>query len=75
MKCIMEWMTEDEGDLGILRFVADDIPLWHGVDPNKINCTMLLRENKSLASAILDLGEQMQNMEQMLGIFVKSMCR
>ena len=27
---------------------------------------MLQRENKSLPSAILDLGEQMQKMEQML---------
>ena len=30
---------------------------------------MLLRENKSLASAILDLGEQMQKMEEMLRDF------
>ena len=52
----MEWMTEDEGDLGIPHFVADNISWWYPVDPKKINCAMLLRENKSLASAILDLG-------------------
>ena len=39
----------------------------HDPHPKKINCEMLLRENKFLASAILDLGEQMQKMEQMLG--------
>ena len=49
-------MTEDEGDLGIPNFVADNISWWYPVDPKKINCAMLLRENKSLASAILDLG-------------------
>ena len=59
IKCIMEWMTEDKGDLGIPHFVADNISRWYPVDPNKINFAMLLRENKSLASAILDLGEQM----------------
>ena len=65
----MEWMTEDEGDLGIPHFVADNISWWYPVDPNKIKCAMLLRENKSLASAILYLGEQMQKMEQMLRNF------
>ena len=25
IKCIMEWMTVDEGDMGIPHFVADDI--------------------------------------------------
>ena len=59
-------MTEDEGDLGIQHFIADNISWWYPIDPNKPNCAMLLRENKSLESAILDLGEQMQKMEQML---------
>ena len=62
----MEWMTEDEGDLGIPHFVADNISRWYPADPNKINCAMFMRDNKSLASAILDLGEQVQKMEQML---------
>ena len=78
IKCIMEWMTEDEGALGVPHFVADNISWWYPVDGKKINCAMLLRENKSLASAIiLDLGEQMQKMEQMLrdGTFVKGMRR
>ena len=62
-------MTEDEGDLGTPHFVADNISWWYPVDPKKINCAMLLRENKSLASAILDFGEQMQKMEQILRDF------
>ena len=33
---------------------------------------MLLRENKSLASAILDLGEQIQQMKQMLRVFCQN---
>ena len=33
---------------------------------------MLLREDKSLASAILDLGEHMQKMEQMLQNFCQN---
>ena len=65
----MEWMTEDEGDLGIPHFVADNIPWWCLADPKKINCALLLRETKSLENAILDLGEQMQKMEQMLRDF------
>ena len=69
LKCIMEWMTEDEGDLGIPHFVANNISWWYPLHPKKINCAMLLREKKSLASAILDLGEQMQTMEQMLRDF------
>ena len=73
IKCIMEWITEDEGDLGITHFVADNISCWYPVDPKKINCAMLLGENKSLASAILDLGEPMQKMEHMLRDFCKSM--
>ena len=74
IKCIMEWMTEDEGDLGI-HFVTDNISWWYPVDPKKINSAMLLRENKSLASAILDLGDQMQKMEQMLRDFCQIMCQ
>ena len=69
LKCIMEWMTEDEGGLDIPNFVADNISWWYPVDPKKINCAMLLRENKFLASAIPDLGEQMKKMEQMLRDF------
>ena len=72
----MKWMIEDEGDLGIPHFVAANISWCHPVDPKKINCAMLLREsaillreNKSLASAILYLCEQMQKMEQMLRDF------
>ena len=42
------------------------------VDQRKINCEMLLRENKSLASAILDLGEQIQKMKQMLQNFCQN---
>ena len=69
IKCILEWMMEDEGDTGIPNFVADNIPWLFPVDPKKINCEMLLRENKSSASAILDLGEEMQKTEQMLRDF------
>ena len=58
IKCILDWMLEDEGDTGIPHFVADSISRLYPVDPKKINCAMLPRENKSLASAILDLGEQ-----------------
>ena len=59
------------GDLGIPHFVADNISWWYPVDQKKKNCAMLLRENKSLASAILDLDKQMQKMEQMLPDFCK----
>ena len=59
-------MTEDEGDPGVPHFVGDNISWWYPVDKKKIKCAMLLRENKSLASAILDLGEQMQKMEQII---------
>ena len=69
IKCIMEWMTEDEDDTGIAHFVADNISWWNPVDPKKIDGAMLQRGNKSPASAILDLGEQMQKMEQMLHYF------
>ena len=58
-------MLEDEADTGIPHFVTDNISWLYPVDPKKINCEMLLRENKSLASAILDLGEQIQQMKQM----------
>ena len=54
IKCIQEWMMEDEGDMGIPQFVTDNISWWYHVDPNKIYCTMLQRDNKSLASAVLD---------------------
>ena len=60
----MEWMTEDEGGIAIPYFVADNISWCDPVDPKKFNCAMLQRENKSMASAILDLGEKMQKMEQ-----------
>ena len=63
---------EDEDDTDIPHFVADNISWWYPVDSKKINCSMLLRENKSLASAILDLGEQMQKMEQILWDFCKN---
>ena len=56
IKCISDWMLEDEGDTGITHFVADNISWLYPVDPKKINCAKLPRENKSLASAILDLG-------------------
>ena len=72
IKCIMEWMTEDEGDTGIPHFVADNISWWYPVDPKKINsCALLQREFKSQASAILDLVEQMQKIEQIYEIYVK----
>ena len=58
-------MTEDEGDTGIPHFIADNISWWYPVDQKKINGGML-KENKCLASAILNLEEQMQEMEQML---------
>ena len=60
---------EDEGDTGIPHFVADNISWLYPVDSKMINCAMLLRANKSLASAILDLGEQIQKMKQMLRDF------
>ena len=63
--CIFDWMLEDDADTGIPHFVADNISWLYPVDPKKINCVMLLRENKSLASAIMDLGEQIQQMKQM----------
>ena len=65
-------MLEDEGDTGIPHFVADKISWLYPVDPKKINCAMLLRENKSLASAILDLGEQIQKMKQMVRDFFQN---
>ena len=63
LKCILDWMLEDEADTGIPHFVADNIAWLYPVDPKKIDCAMLLRENKSLASAILDLGEHIQQMK------------
>ena len=60
LKCILDWMLEDEADTGITHFVADNISWLYPVDPKKINCAMLLEENKSLASAILDLVEQIR---------------
>ena len=69
IKCILGWMLEDEADTWIPHFVADNISWLYLVDPKKINFAMLLRENKSLASAILDLGEQIQQMKQMLRDF------
>ena len=71
----MEWMTEDKGDLGIPHFVADNISWWYPVDPKKINCAMLLTENKSRASKILDLGEKMKKTSKCCGTFVKNMRR
>ena len=65
-------MLEDEGDTGIPHFVTDNISRLYSVDPKEINCAMLLRDNKSLASAILDIGEQMQKMEQMLRDFCQN---
>ena len=62
-------MLENDGDTGIPHFVADNLSWLYPVHPKKINCAMLLRETKSLASAILDTGEQMQKMEQMLRNF------
>ena len=32
IKCIIEWMTEDEGDLGFQHFPADNISWWYPVD-------------------------------------------
>ena len=58
-------MTEDEDVLGIPHFVADNTSWWYPVDPKKINCAMSQRGNKSLASAILDLREQMQKISLM----------
>ena len=65
-------MLEDEVDTGIPHFVADNISWLYPVDPNKIDCAMLLWENKSLAYTILDIGEQMQKMEQMLRDFCQN---
>ena len=72
IKCILVLMLEDEADTGTPHFVAHNISWLYPVDPKKINCAMLLRENKSLASAILDLGEQMQKMKQMLRDFCQN---
>ena len=72
IKCILDWMLEDEADTGIPHFVADNISCLYPVDPKKINFAMLLRENKSLASAVLDLGEQIQQMKQMLRDFCQN---
>ena len=71
-KCIIEWVTEDKGDTRIPHFVVDNISSWFPFDPKKFNGAMLQRENKYLASAIQDLGEQMQKMEQMLSDFCKN---
>ena len=46
--------------MAIPHFVADNISWWYPVVPKKINGAMLQRENKFLASAILDIGEQTQ---------------
>ena len=72
IKCILDWMLDDEADTGIPHFVADNISWLYPVDPKKINCAMFQRENKSLASAILDLGEQIQQMKQMLRDFCQN---
>ena len=72
VKCILDWILEDEGDTGIPHFVADNISWLYPVDPKKFNCAMLLRENKSPASAILDLAEQIQKMKQMPRDFCKN---
>ena len=72
IKCILDWILEDEGDSGIPHFVADNISWLYPVDPKKINCAMLLRKNKSLASAIRDLDEQIQKMTQMLQDFCEN---
>ena len=64
IKCILDWMLDDEGDTGIPHFVVDNISWLYSVAPRKINCAMLPRENKSLASAILDLREQIQKLNQ-----------
>ena len=68
----LQRMIEDEGDTGIPNFVADNISWLDPVDLTKINLAILLRENKSLASAILDLGEHIQKMEQMLENFCQN---
>ena len=59
INCIMEWMEEDEDKPGITHFVADNISWWYPVDPKEINCAILQRENQSLASAVLGLGEKL----------------
>ena len=50
--------------------MADNISWLYPVDPKKMNCSLLLRGNKSFAFAILD--EQMQKMEQMLRDFCQN---
>ena len=40
IKCILDWILEDEADTGIPHFVADNISWLYPVDP-KINCAML----------------------------------
>ena len=72
IKCILDWLLEDKADTGIPHFVADNTSWLYPVDPKKINCAMLLRENESLASAILDLGEQIQQIKQMLRDFCQN---
>ena len=72
IKFILDWMLEDAVHTGIPHFVADNISWMHPVDPKKIICVLLLRKNKSLASVILDIGEQMQNMKQMLRDFCQN---
>ena len=73
IKCILNWILEDEGDTEIPHFVADNKSWLYPFDPKKVNCAMLLRDSKSLASEILDIGEQMQKIEQLLRTFVKIM--
>ena len=72
IKCILDWMLEDEGESAITHFVADNISWLYPDDPRKINCATLLRENKPLASEILDIGEEMQKKEQMLWDFCQN---
>ena len=59
IKCNLDWLFEDEEDSGIPHCVANNISWLYPIDPKKISCAMLLRDNKSLASAILYLEEQM----------------
>ena len=57
-KCILDWMLEDEADTGIPHFVVDDISWLYPVDPKKINCAMLPRENNSLLLRFWILGSR-----------------
>ena len=40
IKCILDWMLEDDDESGIPHFVADKISWLYPVDPKKNNCTM-----------------------------------